>query len=284
MQDDTTAVAAVDDFAQPIYSDTGSAEAGAVGTDNAASNGQADPADIPMFDPNDPALLLQEMDTAQGEDPYKQLPPLPDGRWLVKVKQMDVKGLDGQPARYAVKRDKQTGAAYAYTGLTVTVIDPSGKHDGVELKDYFVSTRTDARKGGANALSWILGCLKVQIPGRMTIGALIDTFCTAVAGEPQLEIESAWEGGLDQATQDLFENSGEKQPRVLGQHRFPQVSRQVPSPVNPAVKVTVTESLPDLKVNTKLGEVNLHARPRINGYYAVGSGKAQGLPYGARAR
>jgi hypothetical protein len=280
MQDDTTVVAAVDDFAQPIYSDTGSDAVEAVG---AASNGQANPADIPMFDPNDPALLLQEMDTAQGEDPYKQLPPLPDGRWLVKVKQMDVKGLDGQPTRYVVKPGKD-GGAYAYTGLTVTVIDPSGKFDGVELRDYFVSTRADARKGGANALSWILGCLKVQIPGRMTIGALIDTFCKAVANEPQLEIESAWEGSLDQATQELFENSGEKQPRVLGQHRFPQVSRQVPSPTNPAQKITVTEWVPDLQVNTKLGEVNLHARPRINGYYAVGSGKSQGLPYGARKR
>jgi hypothetical protein len=260
------ATAAADDFAQPIYMDE-PAGGGANGT--AASNGQIDPGSIPVLNLDDPNLLNQEMDTHADVDPYAAPPPLPDGRWLVKVKQRDVKGADGQPARYKVATDK-SGQAYAFTALDATVINPSGKWDGISLTDYFVSTRADSRKGGAIPLAWILAQLKVQLPARITARTLLDEFFKATAGEPKLEVDTVWEGSPDQADQERFESAGERLPRVLGQHRFPQTSKG--------------EAIPDMDVDTKLGKVHLHARPRINGYFAVGSGKASGIEYGPKGR
>ncbi len=262
----TTAIngqaAPADDFAQPIYMDE---QAGAAGGQNAA-----DPAsNIPILNLDDPNLLMQEMDCKPDADPYAAPPPLPDGRWLVKIKQRDVKGQDGQPARYKVATDKQ-GQPYAFTALDAVVIDQSGKWDGVSLTDYFVSTRADSRKGGAIPLAWILAQLKVQLPARITARTLLDEFFKATAGEPMLEIDTVWEGSPDKDTQERFDQAGERSPRVLGQHRFPQDSKGA--------------SIPDMDVDTKLGKVHLQARPRINGYFAVGSAKASGVELGPKGK
>ena len=247
-----------DDFAQPIYMD-----------EQAGGAEGADLANIPVLNLDDPNLLMQEMECPADKDPYAAPPPLPDGRWLVRIKQRDVKGADGQPARYKVARDKE-GQPYAFTALDATVSDPSGKYDGVQLADYFVSTRADSRKGGAIPLAWILTQLKVQLPARVTARTLLDEFFKATAAEPQLEIDTVWEGSPDQDTQERFDSAGERLPRVLGQHRFPQDSKG--------------RSIPDMDADTKLGKVHLHARPRINGYFAVGSAKASGVEYGPKGR
>jgi hypothetical protein len=255
--------AQTDDFAQPIYMDE---QAGAGG---AGSNGSASALDQPVLNLDDPNLLMQEMDTHADVDPYAAPPPLPDGRWLVKVKQRDVKGQDGQPARYKVATGKD-GSPYAFTALDATVVDASGKWDGFSLTDYFVSTRADSRKGGAIPLAWILAQLKVQLPAKITARTLLDEFFKATASEPLLEVDTVWEGSPDQADQERFEAAGEKLPRVLGQHRFPQDSKGA--------------AIPDMDADTKLGKVHLHARPRINGYFAVGSAKASGVEYGPKGK
>ena len=249
-----------DDFAQPIYLENEPGQ-------DAQSAASSDATSFPGIDLNNPNLLLNEMDSAQDRDPYAVPPPLPDGRWLVKIKQRDVKGSDGNPTRYNVKMDRN-GVPYAYTALDATVVDASGKYNGIALTDYFVSTRPDIRKGGAIPLSWILACLKVQLPEKISAIMLLDEFFKATASEPLIEVDTVWEGGLDQDAQEMFDTAGERAPRVLGQHRFPQDAKG--------------RSIPDLTVETKLGKVNLHARPRINGYYPVGSAKASGVEYGPK--
>lgn len=263
-----TTPAVSEDFGAPVF-----LEDPTQGNGTGQAGGANDPAaialDAPVIDLNDPNLLMADLDSNQSADPYAAPPPIPDGRWLANIKQRDVKDAQGQTARYAVKLDKNQ-QPYAYTALDATVQDASGKFDKIPLTDYFVSTRPDARKGGAIPLSWILGCLKVQLPARVNIKSLLEEFFKAVAPEPQIEIETVWEGSLDQADQERFEQAGERPPRVLGQHRFPKNSKG--------------ESIPEIDVDTKLGKVHLTARPRINGYYAVGSGKAAGIEYGPRAR
>jgi hypothetical protein len=260
----TAAATAGEDFGQPIFLEdqAGGQSAAGGGSSSSLEN-------VPVLNLDDPNLLMAELDANQAENPYAIPPPLPDGRWLVKIKQRDVKGQDGQPARYKVDQIKD-GRVYAFTALDATVIDPSGKFDGITLSDYFVSTLPNARKGNAIPLSWILGCLKVQLPAKINAKVLLDEFFKATGSEPQLEIDTIWEGGLSQDDQERFEQAGERQPRVLGQHRFPQTAKG--------------ESLPDLDVDTKLGKVHLHARPRINGYYPVGSAKAAGMELGPRGR
>jgi hypothetical protein len=253
------------DFAQPIYlEEANSANAAAAGSSSASA---ASLEDQIVIDLNDPNLLMQELDTNPDVDPYAAPPPLPDGRWRVKVKQQDVKNpSDGQPARYAVKLDKQTQQPYAYTALEATVLDPTGKNDGMKLHDYFVSTRP-ARNGGIPIVR-LLTCLKVQLPPKVNAKVLMDELLKALASEPELEVDTVWEGGMDQADQERFEAAGERQPRVLGQHRFPQNGKGEPQP--------------EMTVETKLGKVNLRARPRINGYFPLGSAKAAGMELGAK--
>ena len=252
------------DFAQPIYlEDQG-------GNGNAAAGGSPSLDSVgPALNLDDPDLLMAELDANQGENPYAIPPPLPDGRWLVKIKQRDVKDQQGQPARYKVALAKD-GRGYAFTALEAHVIDASGKFDGIVLSDYFVSTLPNARKGNAIPLSWILRCLKVQLPAKINAKTLLDEFFKATASEPQLEIDTVWEGGADQDTQERFEQQGERLPRVLGQHRFPQNAKG--------------ESIPDLDVDTKLGKVHLRARPRINGYYPLGDAKAAGMELGPKGK
>lgn len=267
MDTSTVTPAVSEDFGAPVFLSEDPGAAGVAG--GTAGDVTAAALDAPVIDLNDPNLLMADLDTHQEADPYAAPPPIPDGRWLANIKQRDVKDQQGQTVRYAVKLDRNQ-QPYAYTALDATVTDASGKFDKIALTDYFVSTRPDARKGGAIPLSWILGCLKVVLPPRVNIKSLLEEFFKALAPDPQIEIETVWEGSLDQADQERFEEAGERPPRVLGQHRFPKNAKG--------------ESIPEIDVDTKLGKVHLTARPRINGYYAVGSGKAAGIEYGPRAR
>lgn len=259
----TTAAATAADFAQPIYLEDAAAATGL----SADSSAGSDLSSVPIIDLDDPNLLLHEMDTNADTDAYAAPPPLPDGRWTVKVKQQDVKNAAGEAVRYAVKVGKD-GVPYAYTALEATVIDPSGKFDGLRLTDYFVSTRP-ARNGGIPIVR-LLTCLKVQLPAKVNAKVLLDELLKALGSEPQLEVDTVWEGSPDQADQERFEASGEKLPRVLGQHRFP--------------KGADGKSVPDVEVDTKLGKINLHARPRINGYFPLGSAAASGMTLGPKLK
>lgn len=259
----TAAPAGSDDFAQPIYLDE---QAGSSGSTASSSTPSLDDA-APILNLDDPNLLMADMDTNADVDPYAAPPPLPDGRWQVKVKQLDVKDSQGQPARFAVKQGKD-GGVYAYTALECTVVDPSGKFDGIKLHDYFLSTRPQ-RNGGIPIVR-MLTCLKVQLPAKVQAKLLMDELMKALAAEPLVEVDTVWEGGLDQADQERFRASGEREPRVLGQHRFPQTAKG--------------EAIPEMDVETKLGKVHLRARPRINGYFPLGSAKASGMELGPKSR
>lgn len=267
----TISTTPVADFSAPIYLEeaTGHSNGAATAGSSSASSSSSPSLDAvgTVLNLDDPNLLMADLDANVETDPYAAPPPLPDGRWLVKVKQVDVKGQDGQPARYNVKQG-QDGGVYAYTSLEASVIDPSGKFDGLKLNDYFLSTRPQ-RNGGIPMVR-VLTCLGVQLPAKVNAKTLLDQLFQALGREPQLELDTVWEGGLDQADQERFEQAGERAPRVMGQHRFPQSAKG--------------ESIPDMDVETKLGKVHLRARPRINGYFPVGSAKASGMELGPRGK
>lgn len=252
-----------DDFATPVYMD-GNDGTGGGGNDNSSGS---DLSNVPVLDLNDPSLLMAEQDANQDQDPYAAPPPLPDGRWLVRIKQRDVKGNDGNPAKYKVATGKD-GKVYAFTALDAEVVDPSGKYDRVKLSDYFVSTRPDPYRNGAVPMAWILGRLGVRLPEKINAKILLDEFFKALAAEPQIEVDTVWEGSPDQDGQDRLDQAGERFRPVLGQHRFPQDAKG--------------NRIPDMDVDTKVGKIHLRARPRINGYFAVGDAKARGIGYGPK--
>ena len=249
--------APTEDFSQPIYMEepragSGTGASSAWGSTSSSAGASLD--NVAVVDLNDPNLLSGEMELNSDVDPYAAPPPIPDGRYRVKAKQIDVKGPDGQPARYTVKLGKDGRPPYAYTALELSIIDPAGKLDGLKVFDRFVSTLV-ARNGGV-PIAHILKCLGHKLPAKSSAKELLDLFFKALAGEPELEVETVWEGGLDEADRERFEKAQLKQPRVLGQQRFPKNSKG--------------DSVPDVVVETALGKVNLHAQIRVNGYYPLG--------------
>lgn len=254
------ASAPVADFGNPVYLDEPAADTAAFTSTPAASfstvqstdTGSSSLADVAVIDLNDPNLLAGELDTNANIDAYAAPPPMPDGKYRVKVKQIDVKGPDGNMTRFNVKQGKEGKSAYAYTALELTVQDPGGQFDGRKIFDRFVSTMTQ-RNGGIPMVR-ILTCLGVQLPAKTSAAQLLEAFFKATAGEPELEVETVWEGGLDEADRERFKAAGKKEPRVMGMHRFPQ---------GPA------GHLADVSIDSELGKVNLHAQTRVQGYHPL---------------
>lgn len=227
----------VTDFTQPQYVDE------VIAGDESIDTG---------IDLNDPNLLADEMDANVDKDPYAAPPPLPDGFWKVKIKQLKVKGPNNEERDFNVKTDKQS-KKYAYTALELQVQQPGGQFDGQKLNDYFLSTMQ--QKNGGIPVVRVLNVLGVKIPQKVNAQWLMDTLKSALAGEPDLVIETVWEGGLNQDDKKRFDEHVPpvKFRSVLGSHRFPLLADGSRSP--------------ELKVSTALGEVVVRARPRVNGYY-----------------
>lgn len=235
----------VTDFSTPIYEETAASDPSTADLNN----------NQVIDDLNDPALLSGEIDTNADIDAYAAPPPLPDATYRVKIKQIDVKNTKGEPVRFAIKRDKNQ-QAYAYTALECKVQDPGGKFDNYTIYDRFVSTMQQ-RNGGVPIVR-ILTVLGVKVPTKIKPSDLLDLFFKTVAGEPELEVETVWEGGLDQTDRERFEAADTKQPRVMGMHRFPLAKDG--------------SRIPDVEMETALGKVNLHAQVRINSYHPIGHG------------
>lgn len=209
------------------------------------------------FDLNDPNLLAGEIETNSGADPYATPPPINDGFYKIKLKQIEVNRPDGSKALWTAKKGKD-GKPFAWCALEGTVDAPGTQYDGQKVWDRFVSTMTQ-RNGGV-PMAWVLKCLGVTLPANTSIQTLVDLFQKALASEPMIDIETSWEGGLDEASRQLFKDNSVKEPRVIGQTRFPQVDGK---------------HVPDMVYkHPTMGEVNLHAQARIVGYFPAGTKSA----------
>lgn len=229
------------DFSQPVY------------LDEPAHGSDLGNSEVPV-DLNDPALLEAEVAFDDGKDPYEMPPPVVDGFYRVKCKQLS-KEVDGQAKFFTIKSGKK--GAYAFTALELTIQQPGGVFDGRKVTDNFVSTM-QAQNGGVPVVHILSRCLGVKIPPSVKIAQLMELFQKALAGEPDMVVELAWEGNLDQADQDRFKAANVKVPRVLGMHRFPDK-------LDAAGKVSGKS--PDIKVTVGTEQVNMRARPRVMGYY-----------------
>src|SRR6202140_1704076 len=120
-----------------------------------ASPSQGEPQQL--VDPNDPRLTSEVLTINPEADAYAVLPPLPDGKWRMKAKQVDIKDDKGQQQRYAVfsRAKMANGAPFFATNVESSVIDHSGEFDGVKLTEYWVKTLIDERKGTSQAATLI---------------------------------------------------------------------------------------------------------------------------------
>lgn len=195
-----------------------------------------------VIDPNDPRLTSEVLTMNPDADAYAVLPPLPDGKWRAKAKQVDIKDDKGQLQRYAVfSRAKMAGGApFFATNVEYSIIDHSGEFDGVKLTEYWIKTLLDQRKGTSQANTLIS-----KLGGKALASAnqkqVIDALLTTLAAEPELILETAWSAEC-QNCQETAKKKGEKAPRpfLQGMHRFP--STRTPGVHDPIVPCPVCRS------------------------------------------
>lgn len=213
------------------------------------------------IDPNDPRLTSEVLTINPDADAYAVPPPLPDGKWRAKAKQVDIKDDKGQLQRYAVfsRAKMEGGKPFFATNVEFSVIDHSGSFDGVKLTEYWIKTMVDARKGTSQAAT-----LTAKLGGKplaqATQKATIDLLLTTLAAEPELIIETAWSAEC-QTCQDAAKKRGDRAPRPfrVGMHRFP--ATRTPGQHDP------TDGCPTCKSQVR-------AQPRIVGFYSLAESKA----------
>jgi hypothetical protein len=226
-----------------------------------AGGGAGTDAQVQELDPNDPRLTSESLDDNAEGNAYASLPPLPDGKWRAKLKQVDVKGADGKPVRSAAKLAQWLNppVPYLYTALEASVISLGGKekYDGYRINDNWVPTIPN--RSGTSPAATIIRKAGGQTPAKFTHAQLMELLLKTLAGEPEVVIETAWEAAC-QHCQEEAAKSGARKPKNIaqGEHRFPQG------------KVAGTHD-PNVQCPTCKGWVL--ARPRIVGYYSVAEAK-----------
>lgn len=216
----------------------------------------------PEIDINDPRLVSENIEIDPQGDAYAMPPVLTDGKWRAKLVAREV-GKPPNQRKFAPKADnRDANKLYLYTALEADVIDHSGKFDGIKVPDYFVSTQV--RRDGTSQAATILARLGKPAERTTTHGTLMTALLGALAGEPELTIETEWEANC-QKCEEAAAAKGERKPRsIRGMHNFPQQKDAKGK----------FEFVPRMKctVNPQHGE--MFARPRIVHYLALdGSAK-----------
>jgi hypothetical protein len=196
---------------------------------NGGTLASAMPSDAPqdLIDPNDPRLTSEELNVNPEADAYAQPAPPPDGEYRVKLRHMRPKNPRGEEVEYlpASWGQKQPQLVFV-TGLEASIIDPSGKYDGLKAFDFSVSTFIG--RDSATKVTSILNQLK-QPNGqpwatkntRGNAKMWMDLLVKALAGEPECGITTAWEWSCPECGK-AAKAAGTAYPKALvGMHHFP---------------------------------------------------------------
>jgi hypothetical protein len=192
-------------------------------------NGAAQPSESPqdLLDPNDPRLISEELNVNPEADAYAQPAPPPDGDYRAKLKLVRPKDAQGQEVDYLPKLwGKAPGQAVFVTGLEASIIDPSGRYDGLKAFDFNVSTfigRDNATKVGTilNKLRRPDGKPWTDKNTRGNAKFWMDLLVKALAGEPECGITTAWEWSCADCSKDAKARGVAYPKSLLGMHRFP---------------------------------------------------------------
>ena len=205
-------------FGAPIYGDPAAENAGT------ATAPSAEPQEV--LDPNDPRLTSEALDVNTAGDAYAQPAPPPDAKYRAKLKLAPPKDAKGQQADYVPAcwgKDKQL---VFVTGVQASLIDTSGKYDGLTVYDFNVATYKG--RDGSTKVSTILGVLKrpdgepwFKAGDKLSPRDWIQLLVKALAGEPEVGIETTWEWSC-QACGEAAKKAGTPYPRsIMGMHKFP---------------------------------------------------------------
>lgn len=187
----------------------------------AATNGTGENAQVQELDPNDPRLTSEILDDNAEADAYATLPPLPDGKYRAKLKQVDVRGADGKPVKdkpNVVRKGPAAGTPYLQTAVEAEVLGVGGQeqYDGYKVTDYWVPTQPN--RNGTSPAATIIRAAGGQTPQKYTHRQLMDLLHKTLAGEPEVVVETAWEWQCANEHCEASRNG----LTVKGEHRFKQ--------------------------------------------------------------
>lgn len=191
----------------------------------AGASGPSDEAQE-LLDPNDPALVSEDLAGNPDADAYAAPAPPPDQKWRVKLKLMP-KEVNGQRHDYIPQIWGEAKQKVFVTGIEATILDPTGKHDGLKAYDFNVSTFVG--RDAATKVMTILARLRKPDGGpwvpkgtRMAPKGWMDVLVRALAGEPECGIESQWEWSCSECGK-IAKKNHEAYPRSLrGMYNFPE--------------------------------------------------------------
>jgi hypothetical protein len=189
------------------------------------------PSDAPqeLIDENDPRLISESLDANLEADAYAQPAPPPDGKYRAKLKLEGVAQEGVQERKpYGTGANRQK-VPYFKTGLSCSIIDPSGKYDGIVCYPAFGGgANTDRRRDGSTQVTTILTRLKkpdgtpwAAAGMKMSQLEWIQLLVKALGTEPEIGIETAWEASCMACATEL-KPSGKYALRTTGMHHFPQ--------------------------------------------------------------
>jgi len=206
-------------------------------TETAGGGGNGEPSHESqvIVDPNDPRLTSEPLDVAVDKDAYAQPVPLPDRVWRAKLKLEGIKRDNGERVDFeAAQTNKTPILPYYHTGISASIIDPTGAFDGITVYPAFggrVSTllRRDKSSTVATVLSKLTradGKPYVTLGMRLSQQDWIHLLLQALAGEPECGVETQWEWTCAVCTKELTDlrNAGksDKYPvSIRGMNRFP---------------------------------------------------------------
>jgi hypothetical protein len=186
------------------------------------------PSDAPqdLLDPNDPRLVSEELNANPEADAYAQPAPPPDGDYRAKLKLVQ-KELRGQKVDYIPALwGKSPSQAVFVTGIEASIIDPSGKYDGLKAYDFNVSTFVG--RDSATKVTTILSKLRrpdgkpwADKHTRMAPKAWMDLLVQALAGEPEVGVATQWEWSCADCGKESKAKGTAYAKSVLGMHKFP---------------------------------------------------------------
>jgi hypothetical protein len=205
------------------------------------------------LDLNDPKFASEDIGVNPEGDAYATPPPVPDGEYRAKLKQLDVKDSKQNMVRYAPwsKGDKVA----LFTALEATIQDPTGKYDNLKVFDRWFSTMLN--RDGSTKVSTLLNKLGVPIPGQASHKILMDLLVNKLASEPEVIIVTQWEASCEKCRNEAKAN-GSKAPRsIVGMNKFPYLPG------------STTEHNPDIVCTADAKHGTMTAQPRIAGFKAI---------------
>lgn len=141
------------------------------------------------IDINDLSLTTEEVTVDEDADAFQMPPPAPDGIHRAKLKFQGT----GMPWSAQPDRSDSSKIGYLFCGIEARIIAPDKPYDNNPVFDGYVSTMI-MQSSGTCRVAGVVRALGGKIPSRTTHQGLAKILNDLIAGEPQVRIETRWEG------------------------------------------------------------------------------------------